>query len=251
MSTLAEIALDCAKMLGRANADGSAILDLESEIKGEIARTVEDYNRKPWHLTEVLDLGLTTVADQTWYAQIDETGSLGAELDAQTDNATQFVRTATNQLVLAEAVAFPVDASRILKIDYMRDNTNAIYHDITHIDFSQFQRMQRGTTLGGPPIYYTRYAERIGLYPTPNGVFNITMSATVKPAVPVADTDKSVWFDKGRELVTASACGRVCLKYLRDPDRAAEFGAIAGPIENNMQAEFARKRATGRLVPHD
>ena len=99
--TLATSALECAKYLSRVNAAGTAIVDLEAEIKNEIGETIKFYNRTPYALTEFRGGILTTAASTTWYSTVDLTSG-----DGDQDNTG---RTA-------------VDTKDILSIDYMREN---------------------------------------------------------------------------------------------------------------------------------
>lgn len=230
MATLATVALKCAKQLGRVNAAGTAITDLETEIKEEIAEAIRFYNRKPWHLTEVRDVTLTTAAGTRWYSTVDLTGGAGDQSVSG--------RTAVN-------------VNDILSIDYMRENVSSLTDDMIFMRYRDFERLNEGSTPGGTPYAYTLYAGQIGIYPTPNDAYSITFSAHVKPVVPTQDADESVWFDEVEEMVAAGANKRVCLKYLRDPERAAEFKAIEDGVMDSLHYEHVRKASTGKIVVHD
>lgn len=227
MTTLADVALSCAIQLGRANQAGTAIIDLEAQIKKEIQEAIRNYNRKPWHLTETRNVTLTTVNGTTWYDTVS-----AASAEGEGEYATS------------------LSVSDILHIEYMRENASSLTDGLYLVRYEYFEQLQEGSTIGGPPTAYTRYAGRIGIYPTPSDAWALTFSANMKPAIPTADADESVWFNEAAELIEASACGRVALKYLRDTERANEFGSIANGLENELHGEYVRKSKTGRVKVH-
>jgi hypothetical protein len=230
MATLATVALKCAKQLGRVNAAGDTITDLETEIKEEIGEAITFYNRKPWHLTEVRNITLTTVASTIWYSTVDVSTGAG------------------DQSVSGRS---SVDVNSILSIDYLRENASSITDDLRRFDYRSFEQLQEGSPPGGVPYGYTMYAGQIGIYPTPDQAYTLTFSAHVKPVVPTSDSDTSVWFDEAEELIVAGAIKRVLLKYIRDAERAGTYVAIERDAMEQLHAEHIRKTATSRIKAHD
>lgn len=230
--TLATSALKCAIQLGRASADGSSIIDLEAEIKDEIGNAIRYYNRKPWHLTEVRGITLTTVANQTWYSSVDlTTGAGDQDLTGRT----------------------ALDTKEILNIQYARENpgSSGLNEPLCKISYQQFEAQQEGSTPTGPPTYWTYYAGQIGIWPTPDAAYTLYFSATVKPVVPTADADTSVWLDEQEELIAAAACKRIALKHLRDKDRSQDFALIEAEMLQGLESENLIKTSSGRLRVRD
>lgn len=230
--TLATVALSCAKQLGRVNSDGTAITDLETEIKEQIQETIRFYNRKPYHLTEFRGFTLTTAASTIWYSSVDLTTGDGDQ--DKTGRTT-------------------VDTNQILNIRYSRENpgSSGLNEPLTRIDYQYFERLQEGSTPQGTPTYYTFYAGQIGIWPTPDAAYELYFSGHVKPVVPTSDGANSVWFDEANEMIEAGALKRVCLKYLRDKMRAADFEPIEASAANAMAREHLLKSSTGKLRAHD
>lgn len=226
MPTLADVALSVATQLGRSNAAGTAIIALEDEIKAEIGETIRYYNRRPWHLLETRMLRLFTVAGQVWYDVVYPDQSEGEE--DNTGRAT-------------------VPVSDLVSVDYMRETASSITDGLHEFRYREFEQLYEGSVEGGFPYAYARYAGRIGIYPEPDQVYTIEISAITKPQIPSADTDESVWFDAAREMIEAGACARMLLKYLRDPARAAEYAQIENGAAAMLQSEHVRKTSTGRL----
>ncbi|WP_299949076.1 hypothetical protein [uncultured Ruegeria sp.] len=230
--TLTTVALSCAKQLGRVNAAGTDITDLEAEIKEQIQETIRFYNRKPYHLTEFRGFTLDTAASTVWYSSVDLTSGDGDQSNTS--------RTA-------------VDTNQILNITYSRENpgSSGLNEPLDRIPYAKFERLREGSTPQGTPTYYTYYAGQIGIWPTPDGVYELYFSGHVKPVVPTNDSDTSVWFDEANEMIEAGALKRVCLKYLRDKERAADFGIIEDGAARAMAREHLLKSSTGKLKVHD
>lgn len=229
MATLATVALNCAKKLSRVNAAGTAITDLETEIKDEIAETITYYNRQPYHLTEVRGVILTTAASTTWYSSV----SVASAAGDQTLSGT-------------------VDINSILSIDYMREQPggSGLNEPMEYIPYKQFEELYEGSTPGGEPSHYTRYAGQIGIWPTPNAAVDMYFSAKMKPVVPSSDSDQSVWFDQCKEMIESGALKRVCINYLNDPQRAQAFAALEEGARINLEGEHILKSSSGKLRAH-
>lgn len=243
MTTLATSALNIAKQLGRVDAAGTTIVDLGDEIKEEIRNTIRHFNRRPWHLTETRLIEFDTVAGQVWYNEgLISTGA------ATTEALTVL---ASNVIVVDTAASTSVDFIDLVHIDYIRETSSSLDDGLREFKYRDFERLFEGSALGGVPYAFTRYGGQIGIYPTPQAAHTIQMSATIKGAVPAADTGTSVWFTRANELIEASAAGRVCVKHLRDNERANAFAAIAAPLERELHQEYVRNSATGRIKPHD
>lgn len=228
MATLSDIALVVAKQLGRANAAGTAIADLEDEIKAEIGNAVKNYNRKPWHLTEFRDGEITLAAGTEWYSAIDLTSGAGDQ---------------------DETGRSAVDINTIISTEYMRIGDSNTDYELIEISHREFERYKDGSSVQGEPVYYTRFAGQIGIYPIPNAVETVYWSGTIKPPIPTDDSDTSVWFDEANELIEAGAARRVCTNYLRDDERAARYAATEALAMGALESEFVRKASTGRLRP--
>lgn len=226
--TLATTALSCAKKLGRTNAAGTSIEDLEDEIKAEIQETIRYYNRQKFALTEFRGVELTTVASTTWYSSVDMTNG-----DGDQDNTS---RTA-------------VDVNTITSIHYMRDNTGTP-EPIKRVDYPQFESWFEGNAPEGGPNYFTVYGGQIGLWPTPDAAYTIYFSAHMKAPVPSDDSDTSIWLTEAGEMIEAGACKRVCINWLRDAERAGEFAAIENAARANLAAEYTMKSSSGKIKAH-
>jgi len=146
--TLATVALDCAKRLGRVDANGTAIIDLEDEIKESIADAIRFYNRQKWALTEFRGFEVTTVASTVWYSTVDLTSGDGDQTNAS--------RTA-------------VDVNTILDIHYLRvDDSKGLDYELKRVAYKTFEEMLEGVSPAIYPDVYTMYAGQIGFFPTPD-----------------------------------------------------------------------------------
>ena len=140
----------------------------------------------------------------------------------------------------------------VLKIDYARENPGSsnLNEPLFFLDYKVFESQLEGSTPSGPPNYYTRYAGQIGIWPTPDAAYPLYFSGKVKPVIPTQDTDTSVWLDQQEELIVAGACKRVCMKYLRDSERAVEFRVVDQEAADCFEVEHLLKASSGNLMLH-
>ena len=234
--TLQLSALNIANQLGRTNADGTLILDLEDPIKAEIRNAIRHYNRMPSHLTEVRGGILNTLLPTDdeplrgiWYSTVDvvdDTHGFQSIGDRQT-----------------------IDVEDIITIHYMRENPglSGLNEPLDQISYEHFERLFEGSVPQGQPELYTKYAGQIGIWPTPAAEYPLYWSGVVRPQVPVADDDDSVWFRNQRELIENAAAARVCAKYLRNTEWANTFKALEQEEYDVFQTEYAQQSGTSRI----
>lgn len=227
--TLATSALECAKMLAKTNAAGDTITALETEIKAEIGEAITFYNRQSFALTEFRGANLTTASGTVWYSSVDLTTGDG---DQDTTGRTA------------------VDVKDILQISYMRNETSSVYDYMKRLQYPEFEALFEGSNPNSQPSAFTVYAGQIGMWPTPDAAYTMYVSMHVKPVVPTADGDTSVWLDEAEELILSAAAKRMCLKYLRDTERAGEFAALEQDARRGLEREYLLKSSSGRLKVH-
>jgi hypothetical protein len=208
-------------------ADQLARSDLNTQIDIEIQLAIARYNRRATWLHEVRSFTLTSVIDQAWYATVDL--STGTGLQDVTG------RTA-------------VSVADIQTIHYMRD---ADFDDLRAMAYMEFEKLFDTVSGGSRATYYSLYAGQIGLWPVPATVADFTISAMVKPLVPVLATDESIWFDQAQELIENAAAGAICRKFIQDGDRAQAFQVYEAAAWEDVVSEGNKKMATGRLRVHE
>lgn len=219
MTTLLDVRDRIADQLSRS--------DLSTQIDREIQFAITRYNRRVTWLHEVRGATLATVAGQAWYTSI----SLAAGAGLQDVTG----RTA-------------VDVADVQKIEYLR---GADYDELQQVDARTFEAFFDTTGNGGEPEYFTLYAGQIGLWPVPSEVETLTLSVVVKPVVPSAAGDESVWFDQAQELIENAAAAAICRKFLQDGERAQAFQVYETAAWEDLVRESNQKMATGRIKAHD
>lgn len=203
--------------------------DLTASIKKEIRSTVAHYVRMGGDYLQRGEGELTTVAGQQWYATVDFSGSFGAETSP---SAT-------------------LGVADILLIEHMKIAPGSSGYDdsIVPVDFDTFERLSNGADTGQDPEYYCIHAERIGLWPIPDGVLTIEVAGLIRPAPVTTDGGSTPFFDRFTELVECAAAKRICQKYTLDLERAQAFAAMEAEIWGPIAADMRRRLSTGRLRP--
>ena len=227
--TLGEMKLYVAKQIGRASADGTAILDLASEIQDEIHKAIAQYNRQPWALLEFRDMKFTTTAGQTWYSAVNMEDGNGDQSPSRTS----------------------VDIGTILSIHYIRPALSGFDYGMTRRPYEYFEDLLDGTSSqGGQATDYTLYAGALGIWPTPGEAYQVNLSGIVKSSYPDSDDDTSVWTEEYAELIELSATRRMWAKYLRNMQRAADYAAMEQDQVRAIENEYMLRASSGKLKAH-
>lgn len=219
MTTLLDVRNRIADQLSRS--------DLSTQIDREIQLAIARYNRRVSWLSEVRGATLTTVIGQRFYSTLDLSGGAGPQ------DVTG--RTA-------------VSVQDVQKVEYMRDADD---DPIEQIDYREFERRFDVSGTTGGAEYFALYAGQIGLWPAPDAVETFTLSVVVKPVVPSASSDTSVWFDQAQELIENAAAAAICRKFIQDGERAQAFQVYEAAAWEDLVRESNQKMATGRLRAHD
>lgn len=233
MTTLNDIAVNIGRQFGRIGSDGLSFADTDDrdDIYTCIGKTVTFYARRYSHLVEVRDARITTVVGQTWYNTFDMSSGAGEQDTTRTS----------------------VDVNQIVHIDYMRERPGAsgLNEPMREVPYRDFQSLFEGSSPGGDPSCFARYAGEIGVWPTPAVAVTLEFSAHVKPVRPVNGDDTSVFFAEAEELVEAAAARRYAKDYLQDYERAQAYAVSEMEALQLFDREALRKRVTGRIRAHD
>jgi hypothetical protein len=97
-------------------------------------------------------------------------------------------------------------------------------------------------TVTGIPKQYSRYANRIRLYPIPDDAYTITMRYIYKLDALSADTDTNAWVDECEELIRQAAKRVLCIDVLMADDMAARFATIEKIAYDRIRKEDKDRR---------
>jgi hypothetical protein len=108
---------------------------------------------------------------------------------------------------------------------------------IEGVDNNSIEDIQDGTVTGEPRLY-SRFENKLRLYPIPSSVYTVKMSYIYRLAALVNDTDTNAWTEDCEEMIRQAAKKRLCLDILLADDMAArcamlEKEAYAGVRKEN------------------
>lgn len=167
-----------------------------AQIQKAIQTAIAHYEREPWWFNQKVGT-FSTVADQELYT------------------ATEFS-----------------DMANVVRIDSMLATSGSTDTKLRGVDYSTIEDVQDGS-VSGDPTFYTRYADKIRLYPIPSSVMTMTVSYIYKLAALNADADTNAWVDECEELIRNQAKQTLCYDIIHAFDLGDRFDA---------QAKFAYDR---------
>lgn len=222
MTTLNEVRGNVLRMLG-AN-------QYFAEVEREIVRACQKLDRLGLYTGEAENVTTTTSAGVNEIASF---SSASAYLAAGPDLASD-----------------TIEVSRILNIQYLAvERSNGTYDELEQIGHREARTLLEVTSPSSVPLKYARYAQRVVLWPIPDGAYAITADVMLKPRIPSDITSESAYFDEMPDLIEVIAAGQIAKKYMKDPVMAAAYSDEERRLMADISAEDTKKRATGRLTP--
>lgn len=191
--------------------------DLTTAIATEISSAIRHYQQKRFYFNETRDETFATVADQELYATGDD-------------------------------AAIP----KFIKLDYITVLNGT---DATRLEWMTPEDWEMLTISGtdtGVPTHYTRFQQKIGLYPIPNGIYTIRMAGHYMVAAPASDGEAgNVWMTEAYDLIRARVCAMLSIRPIRNPEMAQAHQFLEKMELDRLYAESASKMGSGYIMPTD
>jgi hypothetical protein len=194
-----------------------------SPIQDAIQSAIAKWEREPFYFNQTYGTLFTTVAGQEFYTSSD-----------------------------AAAIATSPD---LIKLQVTISGQR---YPITPRTWQYIADISANASVTGQPCDYAYFAERIRLYPIPDGAYTVTQSGTQRLTALSANSDTNAWTQDAYDLIRSEAKLILALEVLHDADLAARMQrAIYGDPTNPrirgylypLQAETARRSGRGRVRP--
>jgi hypothetical protein len=129
---------------------------------------------------------------------------------------TSFNTVADQESYTSGDTGFPTD---IGQIDVVRITQSGQRIVMKPIAFSELQALSANTSLTDVPSRYAWYAQKLFLYPIPDGVYAIQISHQQRKAAPSSDDDTTtVWTNDVEALIRARAKKLICRDVTYDTE---------------------------------
>jgi hypothetical protein len=172
----------------------------EGQIQNAIKSAIKHYEREPfWFNTRIITF--STVASTEFYES-------------------------TN----------PDDFGNIVRIDSMMVASGSNKYRLRGVDNRHIDDVQDGTVTGEPEMY-SRYANKIRLYPIPASVYTIQIDHVYKLAELAVDADENAWVDECEEMIRQAAKRILASDILHADDMAGRYAALEQVAYNRIRSE--------------
>jgi len=129
------------------------------------------------------------------------------------------------------------DIPSIISIAAMRRLGNGeVIGPIEGVSNKMIEDVQDGTVTGDPRLY-SRFENKIRLYPIPVGVLTVRISYIATLASLSADGDSNAWTDDCEEMIRQAAKKRICLDVLQNDEGAARCAAMEKAAYDGIRKE--------------
>lgn len=109
------------------------------------------------------------------------------------------------------------------------------------VDNRHIDDMQDGTVTGEPELY-SRYADKIRLYPIPSAVQTITLSYVYKLTALSADSDTNAWTDECEEMIRHASKRIIAADVLMNDDIAKRCAELEQVAYNRIRIEHRHRQ---------
>lgn len=189
--------------------------NLATEIGEAISEAIEFYQSKRFYFNENRDATFATVAGQVWYGAADD-----ADIPLLLD---------------ADGLYVTVGGDR-RTLDWM---SPAAFEDVTD-----------DSAANGQPYAYTRYAERIGVYPKPDQAYTVRLTGLLKFDEPATDDEAdNVWMTEAYHLIRCRAKAELYRHVIRSNERFLAMKDAEREAFTSLSGKTSRQIGTGRVVP--
>lgn len=128
------------------------------------------------------------------------------------------------------------DIENMIRIDSMLVTSSGFKSRVRGVDNSAIEDVQDGTVTGTPSMF-SRYADKIRLYPIPDTVYTVTVSYLYKLATLTVNADTNAWTDECEEMIRNAAKRILATDILSADDMAARFATLEMKAYDHILAE--------------
>lgn len=151
-----------------------------------------------------------------------------------------FSTVASQELYTSVALS---DIPTIIKILSLRiANTGSYATYINGVTNDTIEDMQDGT-LFGQPRFYSRFANKIRLYPIPDAVYSMKISYISTLTALSADADTNAWMTDGEEVIRQAAKKRLATDILADDALAQRCAVMEDKAYDGLRMENRNRRS--------
>lgn len=128
------------------------------------------------------------------------------------------------------------DIPNMVRIDVLDTGAGGTKARLRGMDNASIDDVQDGSVTGEPE-FYSRYEDKIRLFPIPNGVFTVTARYVTKFAALVSDGDSNAWVNECEELIRQAAKRIICTDILHDDAMAGRFASLERAAHDRLRKE--------------
>lgn len=137
----------------------------------------------------------------------------------------------------------------LIQLDSLRVTVNAQLNELDPISFAEMELLHDGNPSPGEPYKYTRWGNRVRLYPIPDQIYTLTWSGLFEEGALSVSADTNDWMTTGELLIRNHARMTIYRDYLRDSEGAAISQAGVVAAIDALDREHMRRAPTRSIRP--
>jgi hypothetical protein len=138
------------------------------------------------------------------------------------------------------------DIANIIRIDSMQLTSGSTKVRLRGVDNRHIDDLQDGSVTGEPELY-SRYSNKIRLYPVPSAVYTIQIDHVYKLAVLSDDSDTNAWTDECEEMIRQASKRILAADILHADDMARRYADLEQVAYNRIRSENRHRQPQPEL----
>jgi len=223
----------------------------DATVRQQVVSAIEEARRRYTWFSERRSMLIELTAGQVWYSKIgfrSPSQATAAQITAETNTDTEDIEYSLDD--------FPYEGtvSDILRIDWIALDDYTQRWPMDWLEYQHFEMAHQDAPAPASgdidtdvasraqPTSWTRYGAQIGVFPIPDQHYLLRLSGQVRPLVPSADGDSSIWFDEAEEYIRIAAKKRLARDNYRDMEAYQAFALAEQSAEKRLRAEYNRRK---------
>jgi hypothetical protein len=149
-------------------------------------------------------------------------------------------KTDTSLILNPGQQSYPLPAG-VLDVLVARYNLNGTWIPMERTDYRNLLYMdvnQPPTT--STPFYWAIFGRMFRMFPAPNQVSTVELTAETQPLPPRLPDDSNFWTNEAFSLIVAATCEDICRTFLNDIPRAEAHATVRDREYKNMNGQTIR-----------
>lgn len=212
----------------------------DDQVRESVVSALKEARREAHLFSQRRDARIETETGRGWYSTIgfpSWTTATAEEVEAESGGRAEETEWSFDDLPHTGRI------ENLIRESFVKIRKGANEWPLCRSTYEAFATLSTNASTKSQPTTYTIHAQQIGLWPIPDGVYEVRISGVWKPYIPEPaygdaklDGATSAFFEHGEEFIRNGAKRRYC-EAVRDMDGAMDFSTLESRALSRLRSE--------------